>query len=56
MLGDFFSQGVAQLNLFDDKSPRQNSGALMEVLDHLNHKNGKGHCTLRGRGSSSSGR
>ncbi|EHJ83051.1 Error-prone repair protein UmuC, partial [Salmonella enterica subsp. enterica serovar Baildon str. R6-199] len=22
MLGDFFSQGVAQLNLFDDNAPR----------------------------------
>ncbi len=42
MLGDFCSQGVAQLNLFDDNAPRQNSEKLMEVLDHLNAKNGRG--------------
>ena len=42
MLGDYYSQGVAQLNLFDDNAPRQNSDKLMEVLDHLNAKNGKG--------------
>lgn len=42
MLGDFYSQGVAQLNLFDDNAPRKNSEALMEVLDHLNAKNGRG--------------
>ncbi|MBL2092246.1 DNA polymerase V subunit UmuC, partial [Klebsiella pneumoniae] len=42
MLGDFYSQGVAQLNLFDDNAPRQNSEKLMEVLDHLNAKNGRG--------------
>jgi len=28
MLGDFFSQGVAQLNLFDEFQPRANSAAL----------------------------
>lgn len=32
MLGDFYSQGVAQLNLFDDNAPRKNSEKLMEVL------------------------
>ncbi len=42
MLGDFFSQGVAQLNLFDDNAPRAGSAKLMEVLDHLNAKDGKG--------------
>ncbi|MEI7100232.1 S24 family peptidase, partial [Klebsiella pneumoniae] len=31
--GDFYSLGVAQLNLFDDNAPRKNSGKLMEVLD-----------------------
>ncbi|WP_167351082.1 Y-family DNA polymerase, partial [Buttiauxella gaviniae] len=50
MLGDFFSQGVAQLNLFDDNAPRQNSAALMEVLDHLNYKNGKGALYFAGQG------
>jgi hypothetical protein len=29
MLGDFFSQGVAQLNLFDDNAPRADSEQLM---------------------------
>ncbi|UTD17880.1 Y-family DNA polymerase [Citrobacter sp. SX206] len=42
MLGDFFSQGIAQLNLFDDNAPRRDSEKLMEVLDHLNAKDGKG--------------
>ena len=41
MLGDFFSQGVAQLNLFDDNAPRPGSEKLMEVLDHLNAKGGR---------------
>ncbi|KWR30398.1 hypothetical protein R643_20420 [Salmonella enterica subsp. enterica serovar Tennessee] len=40
MLGDFFSQGVAQLNLFDDNAPRAGSEKLMEVLDQLNAKGG----------------
>ncbi|VFS71299.1 DNA polymerase V subunit UmuC [Raoultella terrigena] len=30
MLGDFFSQGVAQLNLFDEYQPQANSAALMQ--------------------------
>ncbi|HCT9585823.1 TPA: Y-family DNA polymerase [Raoultella ornithinolytica] len=50
MLGDFYSQGVAQLNLFDDNAPRKNSEALMEVLDHLNTKNGKGTLYFAGQG------
>lgn len=50
MLGDFYSQGVAQLNLFDDNSPRQNSEKLMEVLDHLNTKNGRGSLYFAGQG------
>ncbi|HBI11902.1 MAG TPA: DNA polymerase V subunit UmuC, partial [Franconibacter pulveris] len=36
MLGDFFSQGVAQLNLFDPYAPKANSEALMTVMDKLN--------------------
>lgn len=50
MLGDFYSQGVAQLNLFDDNSPRQNSEKLMEVLDHLNAKDGRGTLYFAGQG------
>nr|DAR53062.1 MAG TPA: DNA polymerase V subunit UmuC [Caudoviricetes sp.] len=50
MLGDFYSQGVSQLNLFDDNAPRQNSEKLMEVLDHLNAKNGRGALYFAGQG------
>jgi Nucleotidyltransferase/DNA polymerase involved in DNA repair len=50
MLGDFFSQGVAQLNLFDDNAPKPNSGKLMEVLDHLNAKDGRGTLYFAGQG------
>ncbi|HBV3503207.1 TPA: Y-family DNA polymerase [Klebsiella pneumoniae] len=50
MLGDFYSQGVAQLNLFDDNAPRQNSEKLMEVLDHLNAKDGRGTLFFAGQG------
>lgn len=50
MLGDFFSQGVAQLNLFDDNAPRHNSSALMEVLDRLNAKDGRGTLYFAGQG------
>lgn len=40
MLGDFFNQGVAQMNLFDDFQPKANSQALMAVLDTLNKQSG----------------
>ncbi|MDA8481267.1 Y-family DNA polymerase [Citrobacter sp. Awk 4] len=50
MLGDFFSQGVAQLNLFDDNAPRKNSARLMEVLDQLNSKDGRGTLYFVGQG------
>ncbi|MGP3594296.1 Y-family DNA polymerase [Vagococcus sp. WN89Y] len=50
MLGDFFSQGVAQLNLFDDNASRHNSSALMEVLDHLNAREGRGTLYFAGQG------
>ncbi|MEB2416764.1 Y-family DNA polymerase [Citrobacter sp. R-1.5.2] len=50
MLGDFFSQGIAQLNLFDDNAPRRGSGKLMEVLDHLNAKEGRGALYFAGQG------
>lgn len=50
MLGDFFSQGVAQLNLFDENAPRAGSERLMEVLDYLNGKDGKGTLYFAGQG------
>lgn len=50
MLGDFFSQGVAQLNLFDDNAPRAVSEKLMEVLDQLNAKGGRGTLYFAGQG------
>ncbi|EPL2278266.1 Y-family DNA polymerase [Klebsiella pneumoniae] len=50
MLGDFYSQGVAQLNLFDDNAPWKNSEKLMEVLDHLNAKDGRGALYFAGQG------
>lgn len=50
MLGDFYSQGVAQLNLFDDNAPRENSQRLMEVLDSLNGKEGRGTLYFAGQG------
>lgn len=50
MLGDFFSQGVAQLNLFDENAPRAGSERLMEVLDHLNAKDGRGTLYFAGQG------
>ncbi len=49
MLGDFFSQGVAQLNLFDDNAPRADSDALMTLMDKLN-KQGKGTLYFAGQG------
>ncbi|RSB18558.1 translesion error-prone DNA polymerase V subunit UmuC [Citrobacter farmeri] len=50
MLGDFFSQGVAQLNLFDDNAPRAGSEKRMEVLDQLNAKGGRGTLYFAGQG------
>ncbi|HEM7924426.1 TPA: Y-family DNA polymerase [Citrobacter farmeri] len=50
MLGDFFSLGVAQLNLFDDNAPRAGSEKLMEVLDQLNAKGGRGTLYFAGQG------
>ncbi|MDT1786082.1 DNA polymerase V subunit UmuC, partial [Salmonella enterica subsp. enterica serovar Oslo] len=51
-LGDFFSQGVAQHNLFDDNSQRPGSAKMMEVLDHLIPKDWKGTLYLAGQGMS----
>ncbi len=50
MLGDFFSHGVAQLNLFDDSAPRSNSEPLMALLDQLNAKDGRGTLYFAGQG------
>lgn len=49
MLSDFFSQGVAQLSLFDEKKPRPNSSALMSVVDKLN-RSGRGTVWFAGQG------
>ncbi|WP_337023245.1 MULTISPECIES: translesion error-prone DNA polymerase V subunit UmuC [unclassified Pantoea] len=49
MLGDFFSQGVAQLNLFDDIQPQANSETLMQVIDGIN-QSGKGKLWFAGQG------
>jgi DNA polymerase V len=49
MLGDFFSQGVSQLNLFDEYRPQPNSEALMRVIDGLN-QSGKANLFFTGQG------
>ncbi|EFH7123375.1 translesion error-prone DNA polymerase V subunit UmuC [Escherichia coli] len=50
MLGDFFSCGVAQLNLFDENAPRPGSEKLMAVLDMLNGREGRGTLYFAGQG------
>ena len=50
MLGDFYSQGVAQLNLFDDNTPRADSASLMSIIDGINKKGGKGTLFFAGQG------
>lgn len=49
MLSDFFSQGVAQLNLFDEHKPWHNSRELMQVIDDLN-RSGRGTVWFAGQG------
>jgi len=49
MLSDFFNQGVAQLNLFDEYQPRVRSGELMQALDALN-QSGRGTIWFAGQG------
>lgn len=49
MLSDFFSSGVAQLNLFDENRPHANSAVLMETIDRLN-TSGKGSVWFAGQG------
>jgi len=50
MLGDFYSQGVAQLNLFYDNAPRAKSEKLMNVRDYLYAKDGRGMLYFAGEG------
>lgn len=38
MLGDVFSQSVAQPHLFDENAPRANSEALMSLMHKLNQQ------------------
>ena len=54
--GRFLQPGRGTAESFDDNAPRQNSEKLMEVLDHLNAKDGRGTPILRGRGSRLPGR
>lgn len=49
ILGDFFNQGVAQLQLFDPYGPRANSEALMQVVDRINQQ-GRGTLWFAGQG------
>ncbi|WKX25368.1 translesion error-prone DNA polymerase V subunit UmuC [Tatumella ptyseos] len=49
ILGDFFQQGVAQLNLFDPLAPHANSDALMHVVDGIN-QSGRGTIWFAGQG------
>lgn len=48
MLGDYYRQG-AQLNLFDDNAPKENSEALMKLLDGMNHRYGRGMLKFAGQ-------
>ncbi|MBH2810184.1 Y-family DNA polymerase [Serratia liquefaciens] len=50
MLQDFFSQGVAQLGLFDEHQPRHNSEKLMGVLDYINNS-GRAKLWFAGQGA-----
>ncbi|MFI8418125.1 translesion error-prone DNA polymerase V subunit UmuC [Serratia sp. NPDC078593] len=50
MLQDFFSQGVAQLGLFDEPQIRKNSEQLMTVLDRINSA-GKATLWFAGQGT-----
>ncbi|MEA9392658.1 Y-family DNA polymerase [Acerihabitans sp. TG2] len=49
MLNDFTPTGVAQLNLFDEHLPKENSVALMKVIDGIN-QSGLGKVWFAGRG------
>ncbi|WP_380177524.1 translesion error-prone DNA polymerase V subunit UmuC [Kalamiella sp. sgz302252] len=49
MLSDFYSEGVAQYDLFAETQPKANSAALMSVIDGLN-QSGKGKIWFAGQG------
>lgn len=49
MLNDFTASGIAQLNLFDEQSPRPRSSELMQALDRIN-QSGLGQVWFAGRG------
>lgn len=49
LLDDFFPTGVAQLNLFSDEQPRENSDALMKIIDNIN-TTGLGQIWFAGKG------
>ncbi|MGC1062560.1 translesion error-prone DNA polymerase V subunit UmuC [Pantoea agglomerans] len=49
MLDDFTPNGVCQLNLFDENTPRANSAQLMKVLDGIN-QSGLGSVWFAGQG------
>ena len=50
MLGDFYSQGIAQLDLFDERAPRHKSAQLMDALDRINTRVGRGTLYFAGQG------
>ncbi|KMK82474.1 translesion error-prone DNA polymerase V subunit UmuC [Pectobacterium brasiliense] len=49
VLSDFYQQGVAQLDMFDARSPYANSAGLMDAIDRINHS-GKGKIWFAGQG------
>ncbi len=49
MLGDVFSQSVAQPHLFDENAPRANGEALMSLMDKLNQQS-RGTLYFAGQG------
>ncbi|MGF6191084.1 translesion error-prone DNA polymerase V subunit UmuC [Serratia sp. 2723] len=50
MLQDFFSRGVAQLDMFDEYQPRPDSEKLMQVMDHINNS-GRAKLWFAGQGT-----
>ena len=50
MLADFYSSGVAQLDLFNPQTLKANSAELMAVVDRINRK-GRGRIWFAGQGS-----
>lgn len=55
MLGEFFSQGVVQLNLFYEVALRANSEAMMSLVDKLNQQ-GRGPLYFAGQDIQQHGR